>query len=144
MKRIPWGPLLVLVNVSLGGLLLQRRLARKDGPSQTGKPELALTGEVSVGPGLSWPKGAVLFVAARPADGGPPYAANKFSGPGAFKLTEEDAMIKGASLPGKLVVTARADQDGDAMTRQPGDLETSAPAETRPSGVLMLVLDKKR
>jgi hypothetical protein len=39
-----------------------------------------------------------------------------------FALTEAQAMVGGTELTGDVVVTARYDQDSDALTKQPGDL----------------------
>ena len=50
-----------------------------------------------------------------------------------FEMTEKQAMIAGTELTGDVVVTARYDQDGDALSKQPGDivgtLKVKIPAE---------------
>ncbi len=50
-----------------------------------------------------------------------------------FELTEADAMIAGTQLVGDVVVVAHYDQDGDAISKQPGDilgqLRVTVPAE---------------
>ncbi|HEY0479782.1 MAG TPA: hypothetical protein VGD37_19820 [Kofleriaceae bacterium] len=69
-----------------------------------------------------------LIVKRAGADGapsGPPLAVDKltWSGDGmAFELTEAQAMVAGTDLSGDVVVTARYDQDSDALSRQPGDV----------------------
>jgi len=85
--------------------------------------------------------GAALFVIAKQvgADGapaGPPLAVQKLTWHGervAFELTDANAMIAGTALDGEVIVTAHYDQDGDALTKQPGDifgtLKVKVPAE---------------
>ena len=44
----------------------------------------------------------------------------------AFELTEAQAMVGGTELTGDVVVTARYDQDSDALTKEPGDIVGTA------------------
>jgi hypothetical protein len=70
-----------------------------------------------------------LVVKRAGADGqpsGPPLAVEKLAW-GAkdeipFEVSEANAMIAGTELTGDVVVTARYDQDGDALSKQPGDV----------------------
>lgn len=39
-----------------------------------------------------------------------------------FELTEEQAMVGGTELTGEVIVTARYDQDSDALSKEPGDI----------------------
>jgi hypothetical protein len=39
-----------------------------------------------------------------------------------FELTEKNAMVAGTDLTGDVIVTARYDQDGDALSKEPGDI----------------------
>lgn len=39
-----------------------------------------------------------------------------------FELTEENAMVGGTELTGEVIVTARYDQDSDALSKEPGDI----------------------
>ena len=39
-----------------------------------------------------------------------------------FELTDGQAMIAGTELSGDVIVTARYDQDADAISKQPGDI----------------------
>jgi len=97
------------------------------------------------------PTGGTIFLIARallPAGGpGPVLAAKRLTvgaWPQPFELSASDVMISGMSLSGKVVLGARVDQDGDAMTKQAGDVEgISAPVEVPASGVVVL-LDKLR
>lgn len=40
----------------------------------------------------------------------------------AFELTEENAMVRGTELTGEVFLIAHYDQDGDASSKQPGDV----------------------
>ena len=60
----------------------------------------------------------------RPIAGGPPLAVRRLSPtalPYSFVITEADQMMQGTDFSGPVEVTARLDQDGDPLTRQPGD-----------------------
>ncbi|HEX4454946.1 MAG TPA: hypothetical protein VH143_28995 [Kofleriaceae bacterium] len=89
------------------------------------------------------PNGAVIFVVAKPASGGVPLAVAKlvYAGGGsiAFHLDDSDVFESGGSLVGDVVVTARFDQDGDAITKQPGDLVGSAAVTVPAHGVSIRV-----
>ncbi len=91
------------------------------------------------------PNGAVIFVVAKPASGGVPLAVAKlvYAGGGsiAFHLDDNDTLESGASLIGAVVVTARFDQDGDAITKQSGDLTGSA-AVTVPAHDVSIRVDR--
>jgi hypothetical protein len=74
--------------------------------------------------------GGAIFVIVKQADAagqpaGTPLAVDKLTWTGkdlAFELTEGQAMIKGTQLTGDVVILARYDQDGDAISKQPGDI----------------------
>ena len=79
--------------------------------------------------------GGVLFLFVRPvgATGGPPLAVQRLPSPSFpldFDIGPRDAMVAGGPFPDRVTVEARLDQDGDAMTEEPGDL--SARSETAP------------
>jgi hypothetical protein len=92
--------------------------------------------------------GTPVFVMVKRVDesgaaSGPPLAAEKLSWQGdgmAFELTEAQAMIGGTQLVGDVVVEARYDQDGDASSKQPGDVKGSV-RTTIPADDLKIVLD---
>ncbi len=73
------------------------------------------------------PEGGVLFVFARPPEGGPPYAGKRIA-PGPFPLEvtlgDEDAMLPGRNLSSAATfkIGARWSASGEALP-QPGDLE---------------------
>lgn len=91
--------------------------------------------------------GAVFLVVKRAGpDGAPtgsPLAVDKLTWAGdgvAFELTEAQAMVAGTALSGDVVVSARYDQDSDAMTKQPGDV-TGQVRVTVPAEHVKLTLD---
>jgi hypothetical protein len=62
--------------------------------------------------------------------------------PLAWSLGPENAMLGGAP-PAALVVTARVDQDGNALTRQLGDLESAPSDPVPPRAAVELVIDRE-
>jgi hypothetical protein len=74
--------------------------------------------------------GIPLFVVVKRVDAagnptGTPLAVDKLTwnnGDLAFELTEKQAMIGGTELVGDVVVTVRYDQDGDALSKEAGDI----------------------
>ena len=58
-----------------------------------------------------------------------------------FKLTEANAMIAGTELTGDVIVMARYDQDGDAISKMPGDF-TGSIRVTVPAKDIDLVMDQ--
>jgi hypothetical protein len=90
----------------------------------SGVIELAPTAAAAAGPGK------VLFIVARPegATGGPPTAAVRIVDPVfpvEFEIGPADVMMPNARFEGRMTLTARLDSDGNAMTREAGDLETA-------------------
>ena len=75
------------------------------------------------------PAGATIFLVARAfSEPGPGMilAVKKLDAatwPVPYALSGGDMMIPGTKLEGKVVISARVDQDGDAMTKAVGDLE---------------------
>jgi tetratricopeptide (TPR) repeat protein len=70
---------------------------------------------------------AALFIIARPASGaaGPPLAVKKIDKPRfplAYSLGQENVMMQGTQLSGKITLSARLDKDGNAMTREAGNI----------------------
>jgi hypothetical protein len=96
--------------------------------------------------------GATLFLVARAAleggkGAGPVLAARKLTVGGwplSFELSQSDVMMEGVKLSGKVVLTARVDQDGDAMTKQPGDVEGLSQPLSVPAQGVQLILDTVR
>jgi hypothetical protein len=96
------------------------------------------------------PSGGAIFLSVRARDAatgqgvGTPLAVDRLVSTGtwplAWKLTEAQAMVGGTGFAGEVVVNARFDQDGDAMTKQPGDV-TGKAAATIPAAGVAIVLD---
>ena len=93
--------------------------------------------------------GDVIFVVARKYEegatgAGTPLAVQKITVdkfPLKFSLDSRDAMLAGTSLSGKVVVTARVDKDGDAITKNPGDVTGQTKPVEPPKKDLVLSLD---
>jgi hypothetical protein len=73
--------------------------------------------------------GGAIFLIVKKADAngapsGAPLAVDKvtYADNLQFTLTEANAMVAGTELTGDVVVTARYDQDSDAISKQPGDV----------------------
>jgi cytochrome c-type biogenesis protein CcmH len=154
LRREPLGAALVALNLCLGAALVYRKAFAPRAGLPPGHPPVsaasgfALNGVVRVAPSLAgrWPKGSFVFVIARGEGGGPPYAARRYAGarpPLAWSLGPSDRMLPDAPAPRRLVLTARVDQDGDALTRQLGDLESAPSAPVRPGASVDLVVDRE-
>lgn len=74
--------------------------------------------------------GVPLFIVVKRADAsgqptGSALAVDKLTWTGTdltFELTEKQAMVGGTELVGDVIVTARYDQDGDALSKEAGDI----------------------
>jgi cytochrome c-type biogenesis protein CcmH len=90
------------------------------------------------------PEGAVLFLIARRGAAGPPLAVKRIATPSFpldFELGPDDRMIRTLPFVGPLQLSARIDADGNAMSRAPGDLQSSASVEAMPgdTGVALAI-----
>jgi cytochrome c-type biogenesis protein CcmH/NrfG len=70
---------------------------------------------------------AALFIIARPAGGaaGPPLAVKKIDKPTfplSYSLGQENVMMQGTPFAGQINITVRLDKDGNAVTREAGNL----------------------
>ncbi len=107
-----------------------------------------IQGSVSVSAELAdrVPQGAVLFLIARRGGAGPPLAVERIASPRfpvEFSLGPEDRMIQTLPFAGELQISARLDADGNAMSREPGDLEGRAPQPVSPGATgVSVVLDE--
>lgn len=122
----------------LARIFPERVVAERSGTS-AGSPSAAgsVAGTITLAPELASqvPPGAVLFLVARRPDGGPPVAVRRFTRlrfPLAFELGPEHRMIEAVPFAGPLLLSARIDADGNAMTRSPGDLEGQVPDPVEP------------
>src|SRR5262245_63686291 len=101
-------------------------------PNRTIDPSHRVTGVIVVDPKAKdrVKPGTAVFVIVKRAgpDGaasGPPLAVDKLSWRNdgvPFELTDAQAMVAGTELSGDVIVTARYDQDSDALSKQPGDI----------------------
>jgi hypothetical protein len=114
-----------------------------DASADAGAP---IRGTIALAPELEGrvPAGAILFLIARRGDGGPPLAVQRIADPQlplAFALGPEHRMIEQMPFRGPLTLSARLDADGNAMTREPGDLQGAAPGTYEPgaSGVAIVI-----
>lgn len=89
-------------------------------------------------------QGDTLYIVARVADQpGPPVAVKRLTVgkfPMQFELDNRDAMIEGTKMTGKITLSARVDKDGDAMTKNPGDVTGQKTVEL-PANKVVLTLD---
>jgi hypothetical protein len=93
--------------------------------------------------------GDTIFVVARKYEEGStapgtPLAVQKLTvgtWPLKFTLDSRDAMFAGTSLSGKVVVTVRVDKDGDAMTKNPGDVTGQSKPVEPPKKDVVVSLD---
>lgn len=95
------------------------------------------------------PPGAVLFVIARPEGvrRGPPLAVLRIPDPEfplSFSIGPDDVMIPSMRFEANISLSARLDEDGNAMTRGENDLSSAVEEPLSPgaSGVL-LILSKR-
>ena len=108
-----------------------------DGPPILGTVELAPEVAADANPG------AILFIIARRGGGGPPLAVKRIPQPRfpvSFRLGPEDKMIAQMPFTGPITLSARLDADGNATSRDPGDLMGSAvdgPVDTGATGVVV-------
>ena len=134
-----------------------RPLASATGESlapATGAPPAAVTratsaaieGTLELAPDLAGrvPPGAVLFVVARTAQSGPPLAVVRVTDPSfplQFSIGPGDRMIQSMPFAGEILLSARVDADGDAMTKSPGDLRGASDIPNAPGdrGVTLLI-----
>lgn len=91
----------------------------------------AITGTLSAAPDVATIPDGTLYLIVRVAgrETGAPLAVKRLGAaelPVEFSVSEADAMIPGTPLVGELDVIARLDQDGDAFTEEPGDLQGQA------------------
>jgi cytochrome c-type biogenesis protein CcmH len=92
--------------------------------------------------------GDTIFMVARAADPsgapGPILAVKKLNASGwplAFSLDGRDAMTAGTKLAGEVIVSVRVDKDGDAMTKNPGDVTGVSRPIVVPADRVVITLD---
>jgi cytochrome c-type biogenesis protein CcmH len=115
----------------------QARTAPRGAPPVAAESGPPIEGTVRLASGLEGrvPAGAVLFIIARRGDAGPPLAVKRIREPGFpldFTLGPEDRMIQSIPFAGPLRISARVDSDGNAMSRNPGDMSGAAGSDVQP------------
>ena len=117
-------------------------------PVEEASAGASIRGTITLSPDLagSAPAGATLFVIARPAGvtAGPPLAVQRVPAPRfplAFEIGPANVMIPSMRFEGDIELAARLDSDGNAMTKEPGDLTGSTSGALRPgaSGVSIVL-----
>lgn len=101
-------------------------------PNRALDPTHRVTGTITLSPKLAdhAKRGTPLFVIVKHADKsgqptGTPLAVDKLAWDGSpltYDVTEGQAMVNGTQMTGDVVITARYDQDGDAISKQPNDI----------------------
>jgi len=138
------------LDMAGGGLDVTKLGLAAPDPDRAIDPSHRIAGTLAISAALKdrvSPGTAVFLVVKRAGAGGAPsgspLAVDKLTWTGsgmAFELTEEQAMVAGTDLTGDVVVTARYDQDSDALTKQPGDV-TGQVAVKIPADKVQLTLD---
>jgi hypothetical protein len=128
------------------GAIETERAAGAPPAAATGANSGAIEGTLELAPDLVGrvPPGAVLYVVARTAQGGPPLAVVRVPNPSfpmRFSIGPDDRMNQSMPFAGELLITARVDGDGNAMTRNPGDLQGASGSPNAPGdrGVTLLI-----
>jgi hypothetical protein len=114
-------------------------------------PKTVLTGVIKVDGKVKSKiaAGDVVFVVARKYEAGAtgpgtPLAVQKLTVdkfPLKFSLDSRDSMLAGTKLEGKVVVTVRVDKDGDAITKNPGDVTGQSKPVEPPKKDVVVDLD---
>lgn len=102
----------------------------------------AITGTIELDPALidSVKGNTTLYIVARRVGQRMPLAVKKLAVrdakmfPLKYALTAADAMVKGVPFNGQVTVEARIDQDGDAISKQPGDVIGQAAGDHQVGG----------
>jgi cytochrome c-type biogenesis protein CcmH len=88
-----------------------------------------ISGKITLDPKLqaNVDSNAALFIIARPAGGaaGPPLAVRKIEKPVfplSYSIGQENVMMQGTLFAGKINISVRLDKDGNAMTREAGNV----------------------
>jgi hypothetical protein len=130
-------------HTSGGGLDVTKMGMAAPDPDRPIDPTHRLTGMITVDAKAKdkvKPGTAVFLIVKHPGpDGAPagaPLAVDKLTwaaGGVPFELTDAQAMVAGTELSGDVIISARYDQDSDALTKEPGDvtgqIRVKVPAE---------------
>ena len=108
-----------------------------------------ISGSITLAPELEGqvPEGGILFIIARRGTGGgPPLAVRRIPSPQfplQFTIGPENVMIPSMKFEGEIRLSARLDGDGNAMTRNPGDLQGGLAESVAPGSEVVIVLEER-
>ncbi|MEO8840281.1 MAG: hypothetical protein ABI591_08940 [Kofleriaceae bacterium] len=115
-----------------GGIDVSKMGGLAPDPNRAIDPTHRVTGTITISPKIAdrAKSGTPLFVIVKQADKsgqptGTPLAVDKLAWDGrplTFDVTEGQAMVNGTQMTGDVVIMARYDQDGDAISKQPNDI----------------------
>ena len=116
---------------------------------QDNMPAGDLTGRIEVAPAVAnrIKAGDTIFIMARDHSTNAMVAVVKLTAPETFpltfKLTAQNVMLPGAALRGPVKLSARVDKDGDALSKNAGDVvgEIAAPVQIPADGVVLTLSD---
>lgn len=97
-------------------------------PTAVVAPQARVEGRIDVSPAMAAhvSPGDTIFLIARHSETNAMVAVVKLAAPARFPLPfglgPENVMVTGAAFAGPLKITARVDKDGDATTKNPGDV----------------------
>lgn len=137
------------LDMSGGGMDVAKMGLAAPDPDRPIDPTHRLTGVIRADAKLAAklkPGTSIFLIVKRAGASGPvgaPLAVDKLTWSGAsvpFELTEAHAMIAGTDLSGDVIVSARYDQDSDAISKQAGDITGQLRVKV-PADRLELVLD---
>ncbi len=138
----------LLLPFLLPGLLAACSKSEPATAPKAGTPGV-LRGSIDVKPALKaaiTPQHVIFLAARQGTGGGPPMAVKRLevaAFPLAFELTKDDAMVAGgAAFEGDVELTVRIDGDGNAMSKQPGDLVWKATATIGGPDVAVLISEQ--
>jgi hypothetical protein len=111
-------------------------------------PTKVLSGKIELSPKVraNVKPGDVIYLSVRQSQDGLPgqiLAVDRFEAkdlPISFLVDGHKAMVPGTDFKGKVIISARVDKDGDAMTKNPGDVEGKTVTEI-PNKRVVVTLD---
>jgi hypothetical protein len=119
-----------------------------DPRAQAIDPTKVLSGKIELSPKVraNVKPGDVIYLSVRQSQDGMPgqiLAVDRFEAkdlPISFLVDGHKAMVPGTDFKGKVIISARVDKDGDAMTKNPGDVEGKTVTEI-PNKRVVVTLD---
>jgi Tetratricopeptide repeat len=119
----------ILAEIPSGGSQKSQSPGQSTATTSGVSSSAQISGKITIDPKLkaNLDPNVTLFIIARPAGGagGPPLAVKKIDRvtfPIDYTLGQENVMMQGTTLTGKINITVRVDKDGNPTTRGAGDL----------------------